>query len=430
MCQVAPFSHPPCAPGANCCYNAAMDLETLAWLRSPPGAALLAELAAQAIGDADVLPLISHLRQRYPPHYARAAIEQALLRQRARTRWPQADRLYFTREALEQATSAVVAHYRTRRFAGSPHVADVCCGIGGDMLALAAAHHQVTAIDYDAVRLALAHANAEALGLAGRITFIAADVRTTPPPPADALFCDPGRRSGGRRRFRVEQYEPPLAHVLRWRSHTPALAVKLAPGVALAELAALEAGHPCEVEFLSLAGELKEALLWCGPLATVRRRATVLQHTTADAPPATLEEAPERPTPPLAPPAQVLYEPDPAIIRSGLVAELATLLGAAQLDTTIAYLTAPHARSTPFARAWRILEWLPFSLKRLRTRLRHLEAGPVTVKKRGSPLDTDALARQLSGGGTRPLVVVLTHVAQRPAALICEQVPPHEMSAP
>jgi hypothetical protein len=44
----------------------------------------------------------------------------------------------------------------------------------------------------------------------------------------------------------------------------------------------------------------------------------------------------------------------------------------------------------------------------------------VTVKKRGSAIDTDALARRLSGAGQRELVVVLTLVAGRPAPLICE----------
>jgi hypothetical protein len=122
----------------------------------------------------------------------------------------------------------------------------------------------------------------------------------------------------------------------------------------------------------------------------------------------------------LAPPSAYLYEPDPAILRARLVATLAEQLGAAQLDPQIAYLTADQAIATPFARCWRVLEWLPFSLKRLRARLRALDAGAVTVKKRGSPLDADALARQLSGAGARPLVVVLTQAQGKPVALICE----------
>jgi hypothetical protein len=258
-----------------------------------------------------------------------------------------------------------------------------------------------------------------------------------------------------------------VALVERWRRQTPAIGVKVAPGVADEELAALDdssAGEPFEVEFISVDGELKEAVLWFGPLATPGRQATLL--TTTDRRPPTTERERGRggegervredqssrsthhascithhvsrftfhasafsilnaqfstqPTPPLTPPREYLYEPDPAVIRAHVVATLAEQLGAGQLDPSIAYLTADKYVATPFARCWRVIEWLPFGLKRLRARLRALDAGAVTVKKRGSPLDTDALARKLTGAGARPLVVVLTQAGGRPAALICE----------
>jgi hypothetical protein len=85
-------------------------------------------------------------------------------------------------------------------------------------------------------------------------------------------------------------------------------------------------------------------------------------------------------------------------------------------------MIADGAVPTPFARAFRVVEALPFALKRLKARLRALDAGEVTVKKRGSPLDPDRLARELRGRGPRPLIVTLTHVAGRPYALICEVV--------
>jgi protein-L-isoaspartate O-methyltransferase len=392
-----------------------MNRETLRWLRTAEGQALLAELAASTLDDTSTLPTLTRLRARYTPEQARAAVEQTLLRQRARARFSQADRLYFIREALEQASSEPVARHRAGRFAAGSHIADLGCGIGGDTLALAAAGHTVTAVERDDLRLALAAANAEALGLTQRITFVQADVLTEPLPAADALFCDPGRRARGRRRFALEQYEPPISHVLRWRAQTPALAVKLSPGVDTAELATFSV-EQCELEFVSRDGELKEAVLWCGPLATVRRRASVLHGT---APAVTLTDTPDCPTPPLAHPSGILYEPDPAVLRAGLVTHLAAQLGAAQLDASIAYLTAPTRVQTPFARTWSILEWLPFNLKRLRARLRELDAGTVTVKKRGSPLDSDRLARQLGSKGTQPLVVVLTKVSGQAAAIIC-----------
>ncbi len=396
-----------------------MNLETFAALRSATGQAVLAELAARHWSEADVLRELTRLRAHYPADLARAAIEQTLLRKRAQAKFSQADRLYFTREALEQATSEPVATHRARRLADYAHVADICCGIGGDLLALAAVGPSVTAVDRDELRLALAAANAAALGVDQRVRFVCADVLSTSPPLADALFCDPGRRTGRRRRFAVEQYEPPLAHILTWQARTPALAVKLSPGVNLAELPHTP-GY--EVEFTSLNGELKEATLWCGPLATMPRRATVLQPAaTGPSPGLTATMTADTMPPPsrLAPPGSFLYEPDPAIIRAGLVTKLATQLDAAQLDADIAYLTADQHVTTPFARIWRVLEWLPFNLKRLRARLHELDAGAVTVKKRGSPLDTDVLARQLSGRGVCSLVVVLTHAGGHPVALIC-----------
>lgn len=188
--------------------------------------------------------------------------------------------------------------------------------------------------------------------------------------------------------------------------------MKLAPGI---NRAVLPADH--EVEWVSLDGDLKEAVLWSQPLATTTRRATVL---SSDGTMATMIADSPSP-PPLSPPLAVLYEPDPAVIRAGLVAELAATIGAAQLSPDIAYLTAATFHPTPFARAWSIVTWLPFQLKRLRAVLRDLDVGPVTVKKRGSPLDTDALAHQLSGKGTRPLIVVLTQMPAGPIALVCTE---------
>src|SRR5262245_20717083 len=130
--------------------------EILSWLRSPAGQALMDDMAARDLGDAALLRELTRLREHYPPELARPAVEQTLLRQRARAKFYNADQLYFSREALEQASSTRVASQRAQRFAGYSHVADLCCGIGGDALALAAAGLQVTAVDQDMGRLALA----------------------------------------------------------------------------------------------------------------------------------------------------------------------------------------------------------------------------------------------------------------------------------
>jgi SAM-dependent methyltransferase len=426
-----------------------MDLETFNWLLTGDGQALLAEAMASDLSEAAQLRELTRLRRCSTPDRAAAAYEIALLRRRAAAKFSCAASMYFTREALEQASGETIATYRVERYRPYGAVADLACGIGGDALALARVA-QVTAVDRDPLRLAMAAANARACGVAERVTFAEADLEQAPPPDAEAIFFDPARRSGGRRVFALKDYRPPVGLVRRWLNSIPAIGVKVAPGVADEELAALGdpssgSGQRHEVEFISVDGELKEAVLWFGPFAAPGRRATVLVNDERRK--GTIYRAPtndERPTagdmmhhvsritrqysmlnahysiPPLPPPAGYLYEPDPAIIRAHLVTVLAEQIGAAQLDREIAYLTAERAVATPFARCWRVIEWLPFGLKRLRARLRALDAGAVTVKKRGSPLDTDTLARRLSSDGTRPLVVVLTKVSGQPAALICE----------
>jgi hypothetical protein len=211
----------------------------------------------------------------------------------------------------------------------------------------------------------------------------------------------------------VHAYQPPLTQVRAWLAQAPAGGVKISPGVNLDELSgyALDA----EVEFISERGELKECALWFGPLRTAARRATLLPgpHTLVAGPAASGE---------LGPPQAYLYEPDPAVLRAGLVTTLAAQLDARQLDPDIAYLTAPHLRPTPFAHAYAIEDALPFQLKRLRQRLRALRVGRVTVKKRGSPLEPEALIKQLRLEGPEERVVVLTHVAAKPWALIGKRV--------
>jgi SAM-dependent methyltransferase len=398
-----------------------MDLITFAWLLTNAGQELLRDADLSNFSDAARLQDVERLRRRATPEQAAAAYETAWLRRRAAIKFPAAARMYFTREALEQASGMTIASYRAERYArlGVAQVADLCCGIGGDTLALAGIA-RVAAVDRDAVRLAMAHANAQALGLATMVEFHEGDLEQTMPPLADALFFDPARRSAGRRVFTLAEYQPPVRLVWEWRKRTEMVGIKLAPGVSDAEIGPF---GPCELEQISVNGDLKEAALWLGPLGQAGKRATLLHESADHAVGVSSLFLPAGEPPALAPltePGAFFYEPDPAVIRSGLVGPLAMLIDAAQIDRSIAYLTADTARATPFARCWRVLEWMPFGLKRIQARLRALDAGPVTVKKRGSPLETDALARKLSGAGSRALVLVLTIVAGRPAALICE----------
>lgn len=392
-----------------------MDLASFRALLTAQGQTALQEALALQPKEADFLTLLGKMQKHYPVELARAALETAILRLSADEKFPNAANLYFTREALEQATSSLVASYRAERYCGCSLLVDLGCSIGADTLALAGIAPTL-GIDLDPLRLAIAQVNAAVVQPEQPVTFLQADL-TKPLPfsPLEkmGLFFDPARRTGTRRAFSVQQYQPPLERISAWLESFPALGVKISPGVNLAELSP----YPAEIEFISVQGSLKEAVLWFGPLKNVRRRATLLPgpHVMDDLGP------PEQGVDfslPLAEPQEFIFEPDPAVIRAGLVQDLGRQIAAAQLDPDIAYLTAAHCTLTPFGRWWKVDAWFPFQLKRLREALRQRHVGQVTIKKRGSPLTPEQLIPQLRLAGSERRVVFLTHLHGRPIVIL------------
>ncbi len=390
-----------------------MRLADLEFLTSPPGQHWLDWLAAQDTSDAHTLSLLAHLRRELPPESAAALLETARLRLRAVEKFgPDAARLFFTRDALEQASHPLVRAYRAARI-GSSSVIDAGCGIGADALAFSAAGAAVLGLDIDPLRIAIARLNTAVLGLSAR--FEVADIRAGLPP-AGAVFFDPARRdAGGRRIHHVEHTEPPLSVIHGWPH--PRLIVKLSPGLDRAQLQP----YPGLLEFISVDGDLKESLLWRGESPGIVR-ATLLAGDRA----LHLEGAADgsdQPDVPLDLPRAYLAEPGAAAIRAGQVQRLAASLDGALLDPTIAYFTTYHPVPTPWVRFWPILDWLPFNLKKLRALLRQHGVGQVTVKKRGSPLTPETLIPQLKLSGSESRTLVLTRSRGQPIVLLCTEHP-------
>jgi SAM-dependent methyltransferase len=391
-----------------------VDIHALRLLLSPAGQELLQTAADLHPREVDFLALFSRFSRSNPPDLARAALETAILRQEAAVKFPEANHMYFTRQALEQASGYAVARYRAARYRGVKPVFDLGCSIGGDLLALGESA-DVVGVDLDPLRLELARANQQSL-LPGRLLrFVRADLRDPLPfsiPVGSGMFFDPARRVEHRRVYSVHAYQPPLEVLLPWLHLCPDLGVKISPGVQLDELV----GYAAEVEFISVAGELKEAALWFGGLKSASRRATLLPQgvTLCGEPDAEMKTRLVEVDQPRA----FLLEPDAAVLRAGLVQLLAVQLDAAQLDEDIAYLTADHWAPTPFCRAWPVEAWFPFSLKRLRSALRERRVGRVVIKKRGSPLDPDQLAHDLHCSGDQERVIFLTQLRGRPIVVI------------
>jgi hypothetical protein len=123
---------------------------------------------------------------------------------------------------------------------------------------------------------------------------------------------------------------------------------------------------------------------------------------------------------PISQPRGWLVEPDPAIIRAGLVADLAAELGGAQLDPEIAYITTDAKPQTLWGRAWKIIDWMPFNLKKLRAYLREYNVGHITVKKRGTAVTPEDLTARLKLNGSGSRTIVLTRCRGEHVTLVCE----------
>ncbi|MFG2492758.1 methyltransferase domain-containing protein [Streptomyces caniferus] len=399
------------------------DLDTFSDLLAPEGQALLDELRDH--DPSDELAAATRLRRDHPAALVSAALGQAQLRQRAAAKFgAEAGRMYFTPNGVEQSTRAAVAAHRAARLAalGVRTLADLCCGIGGDALALARAGIRVLAVDRDPLACAAARANAEALGLAELIEVRCADVTEVDTAGYDAVFVDPARRgkatakgaARGGRIFDPEAYSPPLSWAVEAARTAPCAALKIAPGVPHEALP-----EDAETEWISDGGDVKEAVVWFGAARDGAARPTPGGRRATLLPAGDSLLGAGLPDPDPGPVGDWLYEPDGAVIRAHLVADVARQIDGRLIDPTIAYLTADRLTETPYATAYAITDVLPFHVKKLKALLREREVGIAVIKKRGSAVEPEELRKKLKlGGGRKSCTIFLTRVDGAPTMLL------------
>ncbi|MGF0115844.1 THUMP-like domain-containing protein [Promicromonospora sp. Marseille-Q5078] len=404
-----------------------MDAASVSKLLSPDGWALLNSLPPY--DEKQAMALASRLRaEGVDPDLAAAALTQSRLRAKAHAKLGDfADGMLFTPDGVEQATRLVVAALHARRYlaAGVTKVADLTSGIGADALAFAGVGLRVLATDVDEITAALATVNlrhfpeAEVRHADGLALDLAAEG-------VDGVYADPARRTrGGRRVFDPAAYAPPLDAVWALRDQVPALGIKVGPGIPHQGLP-----EDAETQWVSVDGDVVEAGLWFGPLAAdgPGRSALVLTTRGGVTSSRTLRTDGDADlVPDVGPVGSYLYEPDGAVIRAGLVAHAAAELGGRLLDRTIAYVTtdqqapAPAPGIAPVATGYRVLDVMPFNLKRLKAYLRERGVGRLTIKKRGTAVTPEQLRSQLAPKGDAEATLVLTRVGGGQHVIVVER---------
>ena len=314
------------------------------------------------------------------------------------------------RVGLEQATDEIVAVYKAQRFAGVGHIVDLCCGIGGDSLALAA-RSTVTAVDWSPLRTAIAEHNARVYERS--IATLTADV-TVCRPQAEAVHIDPDRRAEGPRRHAIEAGSPDLQTLQQIVGHYVHAAIKLSPGADFKTI-----GLDAEIEVISHHGQCKQAVAWTGRFHQARRRATALP--TGESISADAADDLAWPIPGTVASDKWLYEPNPAVVRADLVGVLAHKFGLAPVDPLIAYLVGDQLVDTALMAPFRVLEIADFSTGSVRQLLSRHDVGTLEIKSRGFAVRPEELRKLLRPRGSRPATLFLTRLTDRARAILAER---------
>jgi hypothetical protein len=403
--------------------------DQIAPLLTPEGWDLLASLGPYQ--EDTSFELNAALRKAgHSPELVSAVLTQSRLRTKAGAKFGEfARQMLFTQAGLEQATRLNVAARHAQRFAaaGISHVADLGCGLAADSMALASMDINVTAVEMDETTAACATVNLIPFPNA---SVVHADATSVALDGVDGVWLDPARRvtstSGTKRIWDPEAFSPPLSFAESLAASGKAVGVKMGPGMPHDAVPA-----DCEAQWVSVAGDVTEVALWFNAVRRpgIRRAALVLGAAGA-AELTSGEDFGSGPAAPVGPAEGYLYEPDGAVIRAGLVADVALQLGGHLVDEHIAYICAPQLVDTPFARAYRILDVMPYNIKALKAWVKAEGIGVLDIKKRGTAVTPEELRKQLLPGGkaagkkagSKTATLVLTRIGENRVAMVVEPV--------
>lgn len=370
--------------------------------------------------ETDPLRIRSLLKDECSQEEAIALSQQILLRQKAIAKFPHPEKMLFDKEGYEQATHACVAAYHAQLFEKDDILLDICTGIGSDVIAFSQQVQEVFTVDSDVTRGALATYNVSTLGNGERCHVIHADFKTFEiMKKVTAVFADPSRRVGGRRRVAPDDCRPTVTDILStvddFGLADGKCVIKLAPACDYEAL--LTRGR---IEVISVDGAVKEVLFFRDAGRAGEVRAVVLKNEQFL--PRTIYTIENTASVPksVSKPRTYIIEPDGAIIRAGLVHELANEIGATFLQAQTAYLTCDSYGDARGYTAYRVIDSFDFNVKKLKKYFKDNDIHALSVKKRGARETAEQLQKKIGikkGSNTDYLFVY--RVGEKYKACLC-----------
>lgn len=390
------------------------NLDDYRWLVSSQASSWLAEAAASEDDPKSLLATTIVLRRDLGPSRTHLVIAQAQLRRRARTKFTHAERMFFTRQLLQQATDERIARYKSLRFPSDRPIADLCCGIGGDLTSLAG-RCQTHAVDRDEVAALLAETNCAALGLECA-SFTVGDAAGFSTGDFAAWHLDP-QQTLEPEHPDLQRHDPDLAAMEALRSSNPTGAISLAPSTTVPDRWRPDA----ELEWIGYGSGCRQQVAWFGDLtshagcraATIFGNGAPVTHT--------IRASQDLELPLAGRVGRYLFEPHATVLAAELVGVVADSHGLAAVSPRASYLTGDTAVHSPEVACFEVLETLPFSLRRVRTLLRERSIGQLDVKTQGVRLTAEHVLSELSLSGDREATLLLMPVRKRVLAILCRR---------
>ncbi|MCM4158835.1 class I SAM-dependent methyltransferase [Antarcticibacterium flavum] len=322
---------------------------------------------------------------------------------------------------LEQTSSEVTARYKAQLIKGESLI-DLTGGLGIDSFFLAEKFEQLTHCEKDSSLSEIATHNFKELG-AKNITTVTGDslefLRSSTNK-FDWIYIDPARRDDyGGKIFLLEQCTPNVPLNLNlFFEKAQRILIKTSPLLDLkAGLGELE--QVKEIHIVAVDNDVKE-LIWLlepGTTGKVRLKTTNfrkhdIQEFEADFSKLTIE-------PVLNEPGTFLYEPNAAIMKSGLFGELSLQTGTAKLHANSHLYTSNSLFDFP-GRRFKIVDVLPYNRKLLKKDPRLKKANITT---RNFPKSVEAIRKELKieDGGT-VYAFFTTNLHNEKVVLLCEKV--------
>ena len=323
-------------------------------------------------------------------------LSQIQLQRKNLKKIPISNKLLFTEQGAQQASSFKLAKYHGEKFSGYNIVADLCCGIGVDLINIAKNKEQVFAVDLDADTIKLAEYNCKSNNL-NNINYKLVKAEEFDEQ-VDAIFIDPDRRPGTSRKIAPEDYSPKFSQILKLRDICPNIAVKLSPAI---DYKRLNIPSNSTLEFVSENGTLKEILLCMGTLSpeNCERKAVLL--------PSELILKNSNVKIEIVEIQKYLFEPDPAIIRAGLVQELGSKIDYKLIDTKLALLTGSQISNNDFGKIYEVKQIIKYDIKQVRKYIRENDIGELIIKTRGFPESVEQFRKKIKLKGRNTVIMFI-----------------------